>query len=52
MLLEDEDVHAVEEDKREVVVGNRIDHLNLHYIVIRKLWFQCTIAHTFMKPMM
>ena len=42
MFLEDEDVHAVEEDEREVVVGNRVDHLNLQYIVIRKLWIQCT----------
>ena len=50
MLLEDEDVHAVEEDEREVVVGNRVDHLNLQYIVI--LWVRCTIVHTFMKPMM
>ena len=51
MLLEDEDVHAVEEDEREVVVGNRVDHLNLQYIVIRKLWrivdsmYNCTYIH-------
>ena len=32
VLLVDEDVHAVEEDEREVVVGNRVDHLNLQYI--------------------
>ena len=51
MLLEDEGVHAVEEDEREIVVGNRVDHLNLQYIVIRKLWgivdsiYNCTYIH-------
>ena len=46
VLLEDEDVHAVEEDEREIVIGNRVNHLNLQYIATRQ------IVHTFMKPMM
>ena len=56
MLLVDEDVHAVEEDKGEVVVGTRVENLNRPIYCDRRIVgsceIQCAIVRTFMKPMM
>ena len=56
VLLVDEDVHAVEEDKGEVVVGARVENLNLpiycDWRIVGSCEIQCAIVRTFMKPMM
>ena len=40
-------MHAVEEDEREVVVGNRVDHLNLvsTFIICYQRLVQYTYIH-------
>ena len=38
-------MHAVEEDEREVVVGNRVDHLNLVFCNVIRDIFNNTYIH-------